>query len=95
MKRKAIIFFILIVLIICCAGCSKSYTAKEINNRLSGEEEDKPEGFFISAWYNCENGSEIVIDKRTHVMYFYVYHGGLSPLYNADGTLRVWEDDTK
>lgn len=38
----------------------------------------------------------ILYDKETKVMYhmstgFYNY-GNLTPLYNADGTLRVWED---
>lgn len=38
----------------------------------------------------------ILYDKETKVMYHmstgFYNNGNLTPLYNADGTLRVWED---
>ena len=38
---------------------------------------------------------EIFYDKDTKVMYYRAYRGGVTPLYNADGTLRVYEGDTE
>ena len=38
---------------------------------------------------------EIFYDKYTKVMYYRAYRGGVTPLYNADGTLRVCVGDTE
>ena len=35
-------------------------------------------------------GSYVVYDQYTGVMYFYTNNGILLPLYNADGTFRVY-----
>lgn len=44
------------------------------------------------------NGTyEVIVDSKTKVMYlFYVnsnYHGGMTPLYNADGSLVLFDRD--
>lgn len=38
---------------------------------------------------------EIFYDKDTKVMYYRAYRGGVTPMYNADGTLRVYVGDTE
>ena len=43
-----------------------------------------------------DNGTyEVIVDSKTKVMYlFYVnsnYHGGMTPLYNADGSLVLFD----
>lgn len=38
---------------------------------------------------------KIFYDKDTKVMYYRAYRGGVTPLYNADGTLRVYVGDTE
>lgn len=35
----------------------------------------------------------IVSDNDTKVMYVYSYYGGFTPLYNADGTLKLYKDE--
>ena len=44
---------------------------------------------------NMDSGG-VIVDPDTGVMYFQArYDGGITPLYNADGTLRVYEGDTE
>jgi len=37
--------------------------------------------------------TKIVYDRDTKVLYYYVYKGGLFPLYNADGSLKLYEGE--
>ena len=64
------------------AGCGAGYTTKQ-------------EETFYTTIYDGP-AYEIVYDNHTHVMYHFstgAYNcGNLTPLYNADGTLRVWEE---
>ena len=40
--------------------------------------------------------SRVIVDPDTGVMYYQArFDGGITPLYNADGTLRVYEGDTE
>lgn len=57
---------------------------------------------------NCDNSDEehmiaaidsglnykIFYDKDTKVMYFMLCNGGVTPMYNADGTLRLYNEDS-
>ena len=35
---------------------------------------------------------EVYYDLETKVMYIIAYHGGISPLYNADGSLKLYQE---
>ena len=39
--------------------------------------------------------SVILVDKNTNVMYFWCVSkdGGITPIYNADGSLKLYEED--
>lgn len=37
--------------------------------------------------------TKVVYDRDTKVLYYYVFKGGLFPLYNADGSLKLYEGD--
>lgn len=38
----------------------------------------------------------VIVDPDTGVMYYQArFDGGITPLYNADGTLRVYEGDAE
>ena len=39
--------------------------------------------------------SVILVDKNTNVMYFWCMSkdGGITPIYNADGSLKLYEED--
>lgn len=65
------------------AGCGAGYTQKENET-------------FYTVVYRDPGFYQIVYDNYTHVMYHLsdgsYNHGNLTPLYNTDGTLRVWEE---
>ena len=43
---------------------------------------------------NMDSG--VIVDLDTGAMYYQErFDGGITPLYNADGTLRVYEGDTE
>lgn len=37
--------------------------------------------------------NKVVYDRDTKVLYYYVYKGGLFPLYNADGSLKLYDGE--
>lgn len=76
----------LLVVLACVAvlltGCSTEYASKE------------DETFYTVVY--SDNIYLVVYDNYTKVMYHMTIgsynRGNLTPLYNADGTLRVWEE---
>lgn len=36
---------------------------------------------------------DVLVDKETGVMYLSLALGGITPLYNTDGSLKVWRED--
>lgn len=78
MKKLLVVLACIVVLLV---GCGAGYTSKE-------------ETFYTVVY--SDNNYLIVYDNYTKVMYHMSYgsynKGSLTPLYNADGTLRVWED---
>lgn len=79
MKKLLVVLVCVVVLLV---GCGAGY---------ENEEEDT----FYTVVYS-DSSYLIVFDNYTKVMYHMsdgMYNRGtLTPLYNADGTLRVWED---
>lgn len=39
----------------------------------------------------------VLVDKNTNVMYYWITStsGGITPIYNEDGTLKLYEEDDK
>lgn len=93
MKKKIYLVLILCLMTTMLCGCSTSYEEANTNpdNYLS-------KGYFtvIKSWDGGANypTEYIVYANDTNVMY-YVFHslytGGITPLYNADGTLQIYE----
>lgn len=87
-KKAVAILILLSCLALCCACEPKTATQAEI-----AEQEQKPGTFAV-----LEDGVnyDIVYDKKTRVMYCLsrggYNNGNLYPLYNADGTLRLYEN---
>lgn len=45
-----------------------------------------------------DSTEHVVLDKATGVCYLWVntsYEGGICPMYNADGSLVVWEEEQR
>lgn len=39
---------------------------------------------------HSQGGWDVLVDKETGVMYLSIVYGGVTPLYNTDGSLKVW-----
>lgn len=39
---------------------------------------------------HSQGGRDVLVDKETGVMYLSIVYGGVTPLYNTDGSLKVW-----
>lgn len=87
MKKLLVVLVCVVVLLV---GCGAGYESEE-EDTFYTEEEDT----FYTVVYS-DSSYLIVFDNYTKVMYHMsdgMYNiGTLTPLYNADGTLRVWEE---
>lgn len=95
MKKKIALILVLCAMATMLCSCSplSSYEEANINNP-----DDFSAGYFttIKQWgggvdYPFER---IVYANDTGVMYYVftnTYQGGITPLYNADGTLQIYE----
>lgn len=89
MKNAVEIILLAVCLSLCCACETRIATKTEI-----AEQEQNQEAFVVLE----DDGRTyaIVYDKKTRVMYCMskggYNNGNLYPLYNADGTLRLYEN---
>lgn len=95
MKKKVCLVLVLCTIAAMLCGCSSSY--EEPNTNLSY---CFSKGYFtiIKSWDGgMNNPSEhIVYANDTGVMYYVflgTHRGGITPLYNADGTLQIYEGE--
>lgn len=92
MKRKILAAILICLLSLSCVACSKTYS-EAVSDNGSGTN-DFGYGYFtiIVEWGNC-GIYKIVYDNDTKVKYLVIdstYGGGITPLYNADGTLQIY-----
>lgn len=91
--KKIILLFITIILLISLCACGRTYEEAK-NNPHS-----KSGNYFtvIKEWGNrsAYGNSYIVYANDTKVMYYIEYGNGrmITPLYNADGTLQIYEGE--
>lgn len=80
MKKLLVVLACVVVLL---TGCGAEYTNEE-------------ETFYTVVYSNNSYLYQVVYDNYTKVMYHMTIgsynRGNITPLYNADGTLRVWEE---
>lgn len=81
--KRALIVILIAVILTGCGGSSGYTSAEEVLESSRFVRVEKAKSYYI------------VYDKHTNVMYYVsttVYNTGcLCPLYNADGTLMLWE----
>ena len=93
MKKKLIVLFMICLILFSLVGCGKSYQ-EATNSNESGI----GEGYFttVKKWgaSGLNYSYYIVYANDTKVMYFIMannrYISGITPLYNADGTLQIY-----
>lgn len=94
MKKKVITLLLICLMVFSCVGCGKVY--QEV---IESPSDTFARGYFtvIKEWGGGAGNYQIVYANDTKVMYFSYcigQHGGITPLYNADGTLQVYEETT-
>lgn len=93
MKKRFLTIILSVMVALQCFGCGTTY--QEATN-MSDSADSFAEGYFtvITEWGGTPT-YRIVYANDTKVKYFVFfdgYRGGISPLYNADGTLQVYEE---
>ena len=89
---------IIAILCVCLllTGCGKRYLA-DANEDVEGTSKETGEEYFtpIKEWGDTNVKYEIVYANDTGVKYLIFksfYKAGITPLYNADGSLQVYEE---
>lgn len=93
MKKKILAIILSGLVVLQCTGCGTTY--QEVTN-TSNSSDSFAKGYFtvISKWGGTPT-YRIVYANDTKVKYFVFfdgYRGGISPLYNTDGTLQIYEE---
>ena len=95
MKKRILSVALAVMMAVCLTGCGT--TSQEATGRAeTAKEESIGGGYFtvITSWGDA-NSFYIVYAKDTKVKYFVKWTGyqfGITPLYNADGTLQIYEE---
>ena len=91
MKKRIIIISLLITMIFLLSSCKTTTTTYE-----DGEKTKFYQFVVIEEKNNVDEGIlYIVYDKDTKVMYYIIinsYKCGITPIYNTDGTIKIYEE---
>lgn len=81
-----------IIALLACTMCFGLVSCGVSYENANTEQKDMFNGYFtaVKTWSKAGTDYYILYAKDTGVMYLY-YGYGITPLYNADGTLQVYE----
>lgn len=85
-------FLLLIITVLCLSGCSK----EEHPNKNDNTYREQMAGGYFTVLEEWDRVNYIVYANDTKVKYFVKYGGsvlGITPLYNADGSLQIYEGE--
>ena len=96
MKKRLLSVALAVVMAVCLVGCGTTYQ-EAAGQAESVDGDDFAQGYFtvVSKWGDAVSTYYIVYAKDTKVKYFVKWHSsqwGITPLYNADGTLQIYEE---
>lgn len=96
MKKRILTVALAVVMAVCLVGCGTTYqeATGQTESNTSG---DFGNGYFtvITKWSDGNGRYRIVYAKDAKVKYFIqtpTYSWAITPLYNADGTLQIYEE---
>lgn len=92
MKRIVFILSILFILVSCKP---KNYEVPTEPTKILRFEDFVDFRTIATTGYGCGYSDEILCDVNTGVLYVHDYGGFLSPIYNADGSLKNIKDYSK
>lgn len=82
-KKFCLVLIMAIVLAFGLCGCEDEYIPKSQDDSNS----------LFKVVYGQGTNEDVLVDKETGVMYLSIARCGTTPLYNADGSLKVWRGD--
>lgn len=86
-------FLLLIITVLCLSGCSEEQGHPNKNDNTYREQFA---GGYFTVLEKWDRSNYIVYANDTKVKYFFKYGGsvlGITPLYNADGSLQIYEGE--
>ena len=92
MKKKILLLTTSVILSMGLAGCASNSASNSFSclaNDFTVVEEKES---------NFRDYSQIIYDNETKVEYLIIYDGyrcGITPIYNADGTVKVYQEKEK
>ena len=84
----AIVIFLIVALVLIFAPLKRESLNKELYDQFVA----------VEKYGNTQRGLLIVYDKDTKVMYYFIddaYQMALTPIYNSDGTIRLYDKKKK
>lgn len=90
MKKKALLVMLAVFLCLGTVGCGEK-DVPEVDSFYGNKYID-----LVTIYENTNYGTEICYDRNTKVMYFIKstgYQFGITPIYNADGSLKLYEKE--
>lgn len=93
MNKRLLSVALAVLMLVCLVGCGTTY--QEATGQTNAKKEESIGGGYftvITSWGDA-NSYYIVYVKDTKVKYFVKCTGhqfGITPLYNADGTLQIY-----
>lgn len=94
MRMSKYLIILIMMFVIMLTGCGSTY--EEATGQPSSE--DFAEGYFTEVYkWGSMPEYRIVYANDTKVMYIIIgdsqYNSGMSPLYNSDGSLQIYEGE--
>lgn len=90
MKKKITAIILALTLCLGMTGCEKGDIEPE-SSKLGNKYID-----LVTIYRDDGLGTEVLYDKNTKVMYFVKmggYQFGITPIYNSDGTLKLYDGE--
>ena len=90
MKKKILVVALVLTLCFGMTGCTKGDIKPE-SSVLGNKYID-----LVTIYRDNDNDTEVAYDKNTKVMYFLklsVHQFGITPIYNSDGTVKLYDEE--
>ena len=90
MKKKILAAVLGLTLCFGMTGCTKGDIEPE-SSRLANKYID-----LVTIYKDDNHNTKVLYDKNTKVMYFVIWSGyqfGITPIYNSDGTVKLYDGE--
>lgn len=97
MNKQLLTVALAVMMAVCLVGCGTTYQ-EATGQTESNSSDDFGNGYFtkITEWEDAYSNYYIVYANDTKVKYLVMSaqtRSGITPLYNTDGTLQIYEED--